>query len=159
MNLAAAMATGEFLLFLHTDTLPPPDYPQVVSQILQSPGTSAGAFRFALAGDLAGAPLIELLVHLRCRLQGTPYGDQGLFLRLSIFQHLGGFPDWPILEDLHMVRQLKRLGPVHTAEQTAMTSPRRWEDGGTARTFFRHQLMLAAYYSRISPKMIAKLRP
>jgi len=158
MNLAAAMATGEFLLFLHADTLPPPDYPQVISRVLQSPGTSAGAFRFALAGDLAGAPLIESLVHLRCRLQGTPYGDQGLFIRRRIFRHLGGFPDWPVLEDLHMVRRLKRLGPVRTAQQEAMTSPRRWENGGTVRTFLRHQLMLVAYHLGVPPRMIARLR-
>ena len=158
MNLAAAMATGEFLLFLHADTLPPPGYPQIIRRLLQMPGTSAGAFRFELAGNLAAAPLIEPLVHLRCRLGGTPYGDQGLFLRRRIFRHLGGFPDWPVLEDLHFVRQLKRLGPVRLAPQAARTSARRWEDGGTARTFLRHQMMLIAYRLGIPPRMIAKLR-
>jgi uncharacterized protein len=158
MNLAAAMASGEFLLFLHADTLPPPHYPQVISRILQSPGTSAGAFRFALAGDLAGASLIESLVHFRCRLLGLPYGDQGLFIRRQIFFHVGGFPDWPVLEDLHIVRRLKQLGPVRIAPQAAMTSSRRWEKGGTIRTFLRHQWMLAAYYIGIPPRMIARRR-
>ena len=158
MNLAAAMASGEFLLFLHADTMPPPDYPRVIQRVLQSPGTSAGAFRFALAYDFAAAPLIESLVHLRCCLQGTPYGDQGLFIRRRIFCHLDGFPNWPVLEDLHLVRRLKRLGPVRTAQHAAVTSPRRWENGGIVRTFLRHQLMLAAYYTGIPPRMIARLR-
>jgi uncharacterized protein len=158
MNLAAAKASGEFLLFLHADTLPPPHYPQVISRILQSPGTSAGAFRFTLAGDLAGASLIESLVHFRCRLLGLPYGDQGLFIRRQIFCHVGGFPDWPVLEDLHMVRCLKRLGPVSIAPQAAMTSSRRWEKGGTIRTFLRHQWMLMAYYIGVPPRMIARRR-
>lgn len=93
MNLAAAMATGEFLLFLPADTMPPPEYPQVVTRLLQSPAVSAGAFRFELAGDVRSAPLIESLVELRCRLLGTPAGDQGLFMRRRIFHHVGGFPD------------------------------------------------------------------
>lgn len=158
MNLAAAMATGEFLLFLHADTLPPPEYPLVISRMLQSPSTSAGAFRFELAGDLRCAPLIEALVNLRCSLIGTPYGDQGLFIRRRIFRHLGGFPDWPVMEDLHMVRLLKRLGQVRTASQAARTSARRWQQGGTLRTFLRHQLMLVAYRLGVPPRVIAKLR-
>ena len=159
MNLAAAMATGEFLLFLHADTMPPTYYLQVIRRILQTPGTSAGSFRFAIEGDLAGAPLIESLVHLRCRLQGTPYGDQGLFIRRRLFSHLGGFPDWPVMEDLHMVRLLKRLGSVRTAPQAAHTSSRRWETSGIIRTFLRHQLMLAAYQLNVPPLWIARLRP
>ncbi|YCM43581.1 TIGR04283 family arsenosugar biosynthesis glycosyltransferase [Verrucomicrobiaceae bacterium 227] len=159
MNLAAASATGEFLLFLHADTLPPPDYQKVIHRVLQTPGTSAGAFRFALAGNLALGPLIESLVNLRCRIFKTPYGDQGLFLRRSIFNHLGGFPDWPVLEDLHLVRQLKRLGHLRLATEAISTSPRRWQKGGTVRTFLRHQLMLAAYHLRLPPRLIAKLRP
>ncbi len=158
INLAAVMATGEFLLFLHADTMPPSDYSRVIQRVLQSPGTSAGAFRFALACNFAAAPLIESLVHLRCHLQGTPYGDQGLFIRRRIFRHLGGFPDWPVLEDLHLVRRLKQLGPVRTAHQAAMTSPRRWENGGIVRTFLRHQLMLAAYHLGVPPRLIARLR-
>lgn len=159
MNHAAAMATGEFLLFLHADTLPPAKFPLVVSSILQSPATSGGAFRFGLGGNLAGAPLIESFVNLRCRLLGAPYGDQGLFMRRRIFQHLGGFPDWPVMEDLHMVRRLKRLGAVRMAPETARTSTRRWEKFGTIRTFMRHQLMLAAYHLGAPAKFIARLRP
>lgn len=158
MNLAASMATGEFLLFLHADTLPPSGFPQIIERMLQSPATSAGAFRFELGGDLSSAPLIESLVHLRCQLLGAPYGDQGLFIRRRIFRHLGGFPDWPVMEDLHLVRRLNRLGPVRTTRQPAITSSRRWESGGTVRTFFRHQLMLLAYFLGLPPRHIARIR-
>ncbi len=158
MNRASAMATGEFLLFLHADTTPPPDFQQVITRMLQSPATSAGAFRFELIGDLPSAPLIESLVDLRCHLLGTPYGDQGLFMRRRIFQHVGGYPDWPVMEDLHLVRRLKHHGPVRTAPEAARTSARRWEECGTVRTFFRHQMMLAAYHLGVSAKFIARFR-
>lgn len=159
MNLAAASATGEFLLFLHADTMPPSDYTSIIRSILHAPGTSAGAFGFSLSGKLSSAPLIERMVNLRCRLFQTPYGDQGLFLRRRIFRHAGRFPDWPVLEDLHMVRILRRIGCVQTSSEAARTSPRRWQHGGTIRTFLRHQLMLAAYHIGVPARHIAKIRP
>ncbi|MGL5017715.1 MAG: TIGR04283 family arsenosugar biosynthesis glycosyltransferase [Luteolibacter sp.] len=158
MNRAAAMATGEFLLFLHADTVPPPEYQQIVTRLLQSPGTSAGAFRFGLTGELPSASLIEFLVNLRCRLLGTPYGDQGLFMRRRIFQHLGGYPDWPVMEDLHLVHQLKRLSPVRVAEEAARISSRRWKKYGLVRTFLSNQLMLAFYHLGLPAKFIARFR-
>ena len=136
MNHAAARATGEFLLFLHADTLPPPGFPEVIPDILNRPGTSAGAFRFQLNGALPAAPLIETLVALGCRLRQLPYGDQGLFLRRSLFHHLDGFPEWPVMEDLHLVRRLRGLGTIALARQASLTSPRRWQSQGAARTFF-----------------------
>lgn len=159
MNLAAATATGEFLLFLHADTMPPSDYTSIILTILHGPGTSAGAFRFALAGELRSSHLIERMVNLRCRLFQTPYGDQGLFLRRRMFRNAGRFPDWPVLEDLHLVRGLKKIGTVRTSTEAARTSPRRWQQGGTIRTFLRHQLMLAAYHVGIPARIIASMRP
>ncbi len=158
MNRAASVATGDYLLFLHADTLPPINYQTVVQRVLDKPGVSAGSFRFKLSSGLLIASLIEKFVDLRCRLLEIPYGDQGLFVRRSTFNHLGGFPDWPVMEDLDFVRQLKRLGRVITAPEAAITSPRRWINGGTTRTFFRHQIMLAAYYLGLPARHIARFR-
>lgn len=158
MNAAAALATGEHLLFLHADTVPPRGFPGLISRLLADPQASAGAFRFQLAGDLACARLIEIGVAMRCRLFAQPYGDQGLFVGRWTFQQLGGFPAWPVLEDLHFVRQLKRVGKIRIAAEPATTSPRRWETGGVVRTFLRHQLILAAYHGRVAPEEIARLR-
>jgi len=159
MNLAATAAKGEFLLFLHADTLPPENYPALVTDTLNRPSVAAGAFRFELDGDPPGASLVERFTDIRCRCLHLPYGDQGLFLRRSLFRHLGGFPDWPVMEDLHFVRQLRRVGEVNVTRDPARTSPRRWRNQGLVSAFLRHQLMLAAYFLGIPPRHIAKLRP
>ncbi len=159
MNYAASVATGEFLLFLHADTLPPPRFPEIVACTLQTPDTSAGAFRFQTNPDLPAAALIESLVYLRCNLRHIPYGDQGLFLRRSLFHSLGGFPEWPVMEDYHMVRRLGRIGNIRVTQEPAITSSRRWSEDGVIRTFLRHQLMLAAYHLGVPPARIARLRP
>ncbi len=142
MNKGAELASGEFLLFLHADTLPPKKFPVITAAILRRPGTSAGAFRFRLGGNLGASELIEALVSLRCSVLGTPYGDQGIFARRSIFTHLGGFPNSPVMEDLHFIRRAAGIGKIRMADEAAITSPRRWEKGGLIRTFLRHQAIL-----------------
>lgn len=158
MNLGASFATGEFLLFLHADTLPPPDFPACVSETLNIPGTSAGAFRFQLDEQIGCASLIEKLVHLRCGLFAIPYGDQGLFVRRRLFASLGGYPVWPTLEDLGIVRKLRKRGTIRIAPQSALTSSRRWRDGGTVRTFLKHQAILAGFFLRVPPSFLARIR-
>ena len=158
MNAAAARATGEHLLLLHADTDPPPDYARLVADTLDRVGTSAGAFRFALREPIPGGFLVERGVALRCALRQLPYGDQGLFLRRRLFQALGGFPDWPLLEDLELVRRLRRLGRIAVTDEAAPTSSRRWREAGLIRTFLRHQSILLAHAFGASPERLLALR-
>ena len=158
MNAGAAAATGEFLLFLHADTIPPVNFPEIIGRTLRQPNTPAGAFTFKLSGDLAAATLIETLVALRCSFARKPYGDQGIFIRRSLFEATGGFPEIPVMEDLNMIRKLSKLGTVSIAKDPAYTSPRRWQEGGLVRTFIRHQLMLAAHTLHLPTSWIVKLR-
>jgi rSAM/selenodomain-associated transferase 2/rSAM/selenodomain-associated transferase 1 len=158
MNAAAARASGEFLLFLHADTDPPDDWLESIPILLNRPGTGAGAFRFAFREPVRFGRIIEALVALRCRIFSLPYGDQGLFLRRSLFNRLGGFPDWPILEDLELVKRLSRLGRIEITEEKALTSSRRWSEKGVLRIFLLHQAILVGYLFGISPGKLAALR-
>tara|TARA_B110000037_G_scaffold221695_1_gene293520 strand:- start:22970 stop:24238 length:1269 start_codon:yes stop_codon:yes gene_type:complete len=158
MNHGASIATGEFLLFLHADTLPPEGFPHIIANTLNRPNTAAGAFRFRLSGDMGASPLIESLVNLRCRFFGTPYGDQGIFVRRALFQNLGGFPNLQAMEDLHFIRKARKSGKIRGTDQAAVTSPRRWEKSGLIRTFLGHQLMLASGRIGIWPRIISRLR-
>jgi rSAM/selenodomain-associated transferase 2 len=158
MNAAAARATGEHLLFLHADTDPPQDFAKLVADTLDRVGTAAGAFRFALREPIPGGFLVERGVALRCALRQLPYGDQGLFLRRHLFQALGGFPDWPLLEDLELVRRLRRLGRIAVTDEAAPTSSRRWREAGLIRTFLRHQSILLAHALGASPERLMALR-
>lgn len=158
MNAAARAASGEFLLFLHADTDPPERFVEVVRRTLLLPGTAAGAFAFRLREHVIGRRFIEHCVAFRCRTRSLPYGDQGLFLRRSLFAALGGFPEWPILEDVELVRRLRRMGSIVTTPEAAMTSSRRWQKGGVLRTLLRHQLILAGSALSVSPERLAGWR-
>jgi len=157
MNEAAKHARGEHLLFLHADTVPPPDFCNIIARGL-TPGVAAGAFRFALREKIALRGMIEGLTRLRGKVLAMPYGDQGLFLRRSLFHAMGGFPDWPILEDVEIIKRLRQLGNLVITPETATTSARRWQQGGVLRTMARHQLILAGHALGVSPQRLAKLR-
>ncbi len=158
MNAAAATATGEFLLFLHADTDPPSAFPDIIKKTLMAPGTAAGSFAFRLREPFAGRSMVEALVSLRCRWTNLPYGDQGLFLRRALFSAVGGYPEWPILEDVAFVRRLRGIGGVSTAREAAFTSSRRWQTCGVLRTFLRHQWILAGYALGVSPERLSGWR-
>ena len=158
MNAGAAIATGEFLVFLHADTVPPAGFPKTIKQMLNRPGTSAGAFTFRLDNQIGCSSLIEKLVHLRCKLFATPYGDQGIFLRRRLFNQIAGFPEWPCLEDLGIVRRLRKRGKIRISPESALTSSRRWAIGGTVRTFLKHQVILAGFSLGIPARVLAKIR-
>jgi uncharacterized protein len=155
MNCGAAVATGEFLLFLHADTLLPAGYPALVRATLGRAGIAGGAFEFAIAGDVFGRQIIERGTKWRARHRQLPYGDQGIFLRRVTFVTVGGFPDLPIMEDYELVRRLRRLGTIASAPGVALTSGRRWRRLGSLRTLLINQLVVLGYFSGVSPNRLA----
>jgi hypothetical protein len=155
MNAGAAQATGNTLVFLHADTLLPADYPGVVAGTLRESTVAAGAFRFRMGGNLAGQWLIEWTANLRSRWRQTPYGDQALFLRRSLFEEVGGFADLPIMEDCEIVRRLRKRGRVVTASAAATTSGRRWRRLGLFRTTTINKLVILGYLCGMSPDRLA----
>jgi hypothetical protein len=146
------------LLFLHADSLPPPGYQEILDRILSQPDVAAGAFAFGIREPLRHRRLLELAVAARCRWFRLPYGDQGLFTRRDLFEAIGGFPDWPILEDVELVRRLQAHGRLVLAPAKVLTSGRRWITRGLWRTVARHQLILAGYACGLPPHYLARLR-
>ncbi len=154
MNAGAAVARGEILLFLHGDTLLPLGFPGLVSEVLQRPGIVAGAF--ALAIDLPGVAvrLIERLANVRSSLLSLPYGDQAIFLTRRRFLESGGYPEEPILEDVLLIRRLKKFGRIGIAPAPVLTSGRRWQRLGVLKTTLINQGILLGYLAGISPQRL-----
>jgi len=154
-NAGASAATGEILLFLHCDTRLPENYQHFVLDILAQPGIAAGAFQLGIDHPDRRYRLIERGVNLRSCLLSLPYGDQALFMKKSVFQRAGGFPDQPILEEISLLRRLWRLGRIGLAPAAVSTSARRWQRRGIVRTTLINQLMLAGMMAGISPRRLA----
>jgi rSAM/selenodomain-associated transferase 2 len=136
---------GEVVLFLHADTRLPPGWDTSIRNRLADAGIVGGAFRFRFDDRSLGLRLVEAGVRVRVALFGLPYGDQALFVRRSTLEEIGGVPQAPIMEDLDLVKALKRCGRITTLPLAATTSARRYRRGGVARTVLRHQLAVAGW--------------
>lgn len=155
MNTGAAVAAGEILLFLHADTRLPPGFENHVRRILGTAGVSAGAFALHIDSPQPSLRTMEWGANLRSRYAQMPFGDQGIFLRASLFWTIGGFADLPIMEDVELIRRLKKKGRIKTASVSARTSARRWLSVGTWKTWCVNQMMMAGYFLGLSPQYLA----
>jgi uncharacterized protein len=156
-NIGAKAATGRILLFLHADTLLPTDYVNHIFEILMDRKTVAGAFRFKTNFDHTSMKIIEFVANIRSRHLKLPYGDQGLFVRKSVFESMGGFPNVPIAEDLFLSRRLSKYGNIRIAPVHVLTSARRWQTFGMFRTTLINYIILIGCCLGVSPGTLAPM--
>ena len=158
MNLGARNAKGEVLLFLHADTTLPPRFERSVFRALLDPLVVGGAHLLRTNMRGVGIALVDYLVRIRTRYRRLPYGDQGIFVRKSAFDALGGFPEVAIAEDLLFMRRLRRLGRVVSVPATVTTSGRRWQRAGLLRGLVINQIVAAASCLSLPPRLMMSLR-
>jgi rSAM/selenodomain-associated transferase 2 len=160
MNAGAAAATGEILLFLHADTLLPPEFDLMIRAVMQLPHAAgskvavAGAFELQIDAPAIGLRSIERGVNWRSRFLQLPYGDQAIFLRSTTFDRIGGFLELPIMEDFDLVSRLKRLGSITIISVPVITSARRWLKKGILKTTLINQVIIIAYLLGVSPHQL-----
>src|SRR6476469_1059075 len=78
MNAGAAAATGETLLFLHADTVLPPNAPALVADALQDGQRLWGRFDVTIAGSHPMLAVVSMLMNARSRWTGIATGDQAI---------------------------------------------------------------------------------
>lgn len=144
LELGAQASRGDTLLLLHADTRLPAGYAGAVERALAAPSVVGGAFRLRFDRSTPALRWIERGVRLRVALFGLPYGDQALFVRRATLEAIGGVPQVPILEDLDLVRAMKRRGRLALLPLEAVTSARRYLAAGPWRTALRHVLAALA---------------
>jgi GT2 family glycosyltransferase len=82
-----------------------------------------------------------------------------VFVRRDVFEQLGGFPEWPLMEDVEFVRRLTRAGPVAELPLPLVTSARRWQRDGWLRRSSRNLLLVSLYFLGVNPERLARWYP
>ncbi|MBI3994479.1 MAG: TIGR04283 family arsenosugar biosynthesis glycosyltransferase [Nitrospirae bacterium] len=160
MNAGARASRGDVLLFLHADSRLAHGAFDAVMQALEDPAVAGGAFALAIDSSRPVLRLVAAAANGRTRLTNIPYGDQGIFVRRSVFERMGGYPDLPIMEDLEFSRRLKRAGKIALLPMPITTSSRRWDNEGIGYTTLRNQIFVLAYFLGVSPARLAvRYRP
>jgi uncharacterized protein len=155
LDRGARLASGDWLVFLHADTRLDSGWAAALRSL--APSVVGGAFRFRVDSRRRVYRLIEAGVALRCRLFRLPYGDQAIFVRRDVYEAIGGFPPFPLMEDLAFMRRLARAGRLAFPAVRAVTSARSWERHGVVATTLRHWCLLALYLAGRPPERLARM--
>ena len=152
-----AIAQGAtVLLFLHADTLLPDDCRRRIRHALDN-GAIGGGFSIRFDDPRCLFRVGSGIVNLRTRIFRMPLGDQAQFVLTTVYEELGGFADWPILEDLDFMRRLNRRGPLNIVRAPVLTQARRFQERGILRTVATNWLIWFLFLVGVKPERLARL--
>ncbi len=154
MNLGAQQAAGEYLFFLHADSMPTVDDSALEAAFMQGPAW--GFCRLQLRGERPVLRVIAWFINLRSAHTRVATGDQMLFISRQVFYRAGGFADIPLMEDVEMSKRLRRSAAPHVIAAPVRTSARRWESQGVWVTVLRMWLLRLAYFCGVEPTRLAR---
>eukprot|EP00241_Pyramimonas_parkeae_P023326 CAMPEP_0114289774 /NCGR_PEP_ID=MMETSP0059-20121206/7561_1 /TAXON_ID=36894 /ORGANISM="Pyramimonas parkeae, Strain CCMP726" /LENGTH=268 /DNA_ID=CAMNT_0001411085 /DNA_START=332 /DNA_END=1138 /DNA_ORIENTATION=- len=170
----ASAAKGDVMLFLHADSKLPKGYIDSIQTELSQPRHGRKRLVWGCFQNMAiqkfgwGMRVLEFCIALRTKWLSMPcialrtkwlsmpYGDQAIFVLASTYKELGGFKDWPLLEDYEMVMRLRRLTPPALVKDPIVVNGRRWQKLGIVATTLMNQFILSAFHLGVPPKKLAE---
>jgi rSAM/selenodomain-associated transferase 2 len=155
MNLAAKVATGEILYFVHADALPPKDYAaQILRAVMQ--GAKLGSFRFRFDSDKASLRFNAWCTRIpvmMCR-----GGDQTLFITRTLFEQLNGFDEsHVVMEDYDIIRRGRHFGKFKILSDDVLVSARKYKDNTYVRVNLANFVVFALYYFGVKPEKLKRM--
>ena len=156
MNLGAAQASGDVLMFLHADTEILENADVHIRNHLKDPAAVWGRFDVRLSGTKIIFRLMESLINIRSRITGIATGDQAIFVRREVFQSIGGYKEIPLMEDIELCRLLNTIAKPECIHTPVRTSSRRWEKQGILRTILLMWCLRIRYFLGESPHSLAR---
>jgi rSAM/selenodomain-associated transferase 2 len=156
MNAGARASSGDVLVFLHADVRLGPGGLAAVRDSLRDPDVVGGNFDIRYEGSDSVAAIFTFVNRWRRRL-GVFYGDSGIFCRRRVFEALGGYAPWPILEDYDFARRLRKMGRLALLREPIWVSDRRWRTSGVLPTLWSWFWVQGLYLAGVKPERLAGL--
>ena len=150
MDYGARLAKGEYLCFLHADTLPPVQLKEIIKTTLRDEKVVLAGFTSIMKGEttrwfmstlnysktymlpLFYRPYAFIFKGLR-----LIFGDQLMFCRRSDYLKIGGFdPNCLIMEEAELCLKINKLGSIKQIKDRVYSSDRRVQKLGNTRALY-----------------------
>jgi rSAM/selenodomain-associated transferase 2/rSAM/selenodomain-associated transferase 1 len=157
MEAGVGHSSTPWLLLLHADCRVPVEAREALTRYLEHPGPERAAhFGFRLDANGPWWRAIEVGQRVREALTGLAYGDQGLLVSRERLEQAGGVPDLPLMEDVALVRQLRRTGGIRRLPAALVTSSRRYREEGPFLGWLRNATLITLYGLGVSPERLSR---
>jgi rSAM/selenodomain-associated transferase 2 len=157
LRAGAAAARGDVLLFLHTDPVFPAGGLATIERALAAPHVVGGNFRLVFDGTRSfSRRLTRVYNWMRCR--GLYYGDSGIFVRRRVYDAIGGFRPFAVMEDYDFVGRLERCGETCRIDAPPLiTSSRKFAGRRGWRIVCGWLVIHALFHLGVAPDRLARL--
>ena len=152
MNLGAARATGDALVFQHADTELTAAHLRSLAVALSDSAVIGGAFHRKFDERHPRLRWLDHVARFLARNGGTLYGDQSIFVRREVFLRLGGFAEIPLMEDMEFSGRLRAAGKTVVLDPPIQSSARRHARRGAWRSSIQNGLFIVLYKLGVSPR-------
>lgn len=157
MNAGAAQAHGDVFVFFAADSVPGKDFLNGLIKTLSIGGVVGGGFRVRFDDPNLFFRIVEFSSNLRARLIKLFYLDQGLFVRRSVFEQVGGFPQVGVMEEAELCHKIKRIGHLSCCTTITSTSPRRFLSNGPVKTWLVMGIVRFLHWCHVPPSLLCPL--
>ena len=152
-------ATGEWLLFIHADTVLDENWVRDAREVLAQKEPVIGVFSLAFDSKGLSQKIVAAGAMARTHILRTPYGDQGVLIRRSVYEALGGYAEIPLFEDVDFIgRFVRRYGrrALVVMNARAETSAEKYERDGYFVRVGKNFLLLMQYHLGVAPEVLAE---
>ena len=152
----ASESEGEWLLFLHADTVLEDGWVEAARRHMLEHPAKAAYFRLRYDATGVGSRIVSAWANCRSWLLALPYGDQGLLISRTLYRAVGGYREVPLMEDVGIIRSVGRRR-MRRLDSLAMTDFERYRREGWALRGSRNLICITLYFAGVSPERLARL--
>jgi rSAM/selenodomain-associated transferase 2 len=158
MNAGAAAATGDVLLFQHTDTELTADHLTAIEDALAADSQLiGGAFHRKFHPNHTSRQWLVPLVRRWQSWRKNLYGDQSIFVRRAHFERMTGYADIPLMEDIDFSARLKRSGKIVLLDPPLLSSARRHARHGQLSVTLENLALITLFKLGVSPHRLHRI--
>lgn len=125
-------ATGEIVVFLHSDTLLPSGWDLIIRNVMEDKRVIGGGFSLQFDKEHFFLKILILFSNLRFHFSRELWGDRAIFVRSKQLKNNISVLSAPIMEDVRLSNWMKKNGNVVLLKSKVTTS---------SETFFRYGLI------------------